>query len=182
MTVASTPIKPAVQRVSAICAAACAFLAAALPTFVLLSWLFRSPEALAEAFRTAIPNSGTLELWQRLAGCAANLPSAALLAFGFWRARSCLLGFSRGQFFATPSIAGLRDFACAAFWAALVSFPEQSVTSVITTWTNGQGSRELTFGIGSPQVFSALYAGIFWVVAAAMARAAALVEENEQFV
>jgi hypothetical protein len=180
--VQSSSVRPAARRVSVICAGACVLIAVALPTYVISAWLLMPLEVMAEQFRSPLPLSGALAPWQRMLAVAVNLPSALVLAFGLWRAGSSLLEFSRGRFFAPAAIGGLRDFACATFWSVVIGFFEASATSVIVTWTNGPGLCELTFGIGSPQVFSALYAGIFWVLAAVMARAASLAHENEQFV
>jgi hypothetical protein len=182
MTVTSIPVSAGVRRVSAVCAAVCGTLAVALPTAVLGGWLFMSPAALVEHFRAPSALSGQLEQWQRLLATVANLPSSVLFAFGLWRAGVCLREFSRGEFFAPRITAGLRDFACATFWAVLLGFIEETATSVIVTWTNGPGLRQLAFGLHSQQVFLALYAVIFWVLAAAMARGASLAHENEQFV
>ena len=63
--------------------------------------------------------------------------------------------------------------------SSLIATP---VLSVIVTWGNPHGHRELSLALNSGQVFGLLGAGIVWVIAAAMAQAGALAHENAQIV
>jgi len=56
------------------------------------------------------------------------------------------------------------------------------VLSVAVTWANPPGHKELSLDLSGAQVVNLLGAGILWVIASAMARAATIARENEQFV
>ena len=173
-----------VRRISAVCSAACGALAVAVPLGVLGLWAFASGQSLIDfhIVPSDAPIMTPLQPWQRLLGAAITLVPTLLMSYALTRARHSLRAFARGDFFASDVVAGLRDYARATFWAVLASLTATPMLSVTATWGNPHGHRELTLGLNSGQVLGLLGAGIVWVIAAAMARAATIAQENAQFV
>jgi hypothetical protein len=88
----------------------------------------------------------------------------------------------QGDFFSADAVGGLKDYATASLWAAIASLVSVPVLSVAITVANAPGHKELSLDFSGAQVLNLLGAGILWVIASAMARAAAIARENEQFV
>jgi len=174
------------QGLSALCANGCAALALIIPLAVAAFWAFGSwellalvrllpPDILHDMAAQALP-------WQRVAGAAICLVPALLLSFGLLRARRSLAAFARGDFFGPEVVTGLRDYAAASVWAAVAGLLSVPVLSVVITQANAYGHKELSLDLSGAQVLNLLAAGILWVIASAMARAAGIARENAQFV
>jgi hypothetical protein len=180
------PSSDRVRRLATLCAGACGLLAAAIPLYIVLSWALNTPAGLAESdLSPAAPSdfmAGGIAPWQRAAGALIWLVPGGLLSWGLLHARKALLAVSQARFFAAEAVQGLYRYASATLWAALASFLATPFLSVAMTLPNPPGHRELTLGLSSNQLLAVLTAGIFWVMAAALSRGAALARENEQFV
>jgi hypothetical protein len=98
------------------------------------------------------------------------------------RARHALSAFVRGEFFTSEAIGGLKGYAAAMFWAAVAGLVSVPVLSVVITQANAAGHREFTLDLRGAQVLNLLGGAILWVIASAMARAAAIARENAEFV
>ena len=174
------------QRISAACASGCAVLAVAAPAAVATLWAFGSWKLLA-LVRLIPPDilydlPGPVLGWQRITGAVICLVPALLLSYGLIRARRSLSAFARGDFFGADVIGGLRGYAAFTFWAAIAGMISVPVLSVAVTWANPPGHKELSLDLSGAQALNLLGAGILWVIASAMARAATIARENEQFV
>jgi hypothetical protein len=176
------------QRISAVCATGCGIVALAVPVFVAGLWATASWETLA-LVRLIPPDilpdmlmGGEAQAWQRLAGAAICLVPALLLSYGLLRARRSLAAFVRGDFFGVDVVVGLRGYAAATFWAAAASVVSVPILSVVISFTNPPGHKELSLDLSGAQVLNLLGAAILWVIASAMARASSIARENEQFV
>jgi hypothetical protein len=174
------------QGLSALCAQACLVLAIAIPALVAGFWALGSWEVLA-LVRLLPPDilhdmRPEVALGQRVIGAAICLIPALILSYGLLRARRSLMSFARGEFFAAEVVTGLRDYAKATFWAALAGILSVPVLSVVISQPNGAGHRELSLDLSGAPIVNLLGGGILWVLASAMARAAQIAHENEQFV
>ena len=174
-----------IRRLSAVCAIGCLLLAVALPLVVAAVWAFAPAEQLAVQGRLGAADwifPGGVRPWQRLAGAAVSLVPALMLSYGLVRARRGLTAFGRGDFFAGGPGADFAAFAATVFWVVVANLVHTPALSLAVTIANPPGHRELNLGINSQQFIDLLTAGILWVMAAALARAATLARENEQFV
>lgn len=174
------------QGISALCARGCWALAVGVPVGVVAMWSFGSWPLLA-LVRLIPPDilgdmPPQVQIWQRVVGASICLVPALLLSYGLLRARRSLAAFVRGDFFAAEVVTGLRDYAAATFWAAIASLIATPVLSVAITLANAPGHKELSLDFSGAQVLNLLGAAIMWVIASAMARAAKIARENEQFV
>ena len=172
-----------VQRFSALLAWACLAAAIALPFGVLAYWLLAdSTELAALGHLRAEAVQGYLLAWQRLAGALVTLAPAGLASLGLWHAHRCFRGFSRGEVFTAGAVRRLRSFAGCMGGSALAAIVAGPVLSVLLTWGNPPGMRQLTLGIGSDHLFTLLFAGMVWLMAAVIGQGKALADENASFV
>lgn len=177
------PSLHAVHRMSHLCAAACLVLAAALPVATLAFWALADEATLILRLD---PNPRTAGLhfpdglsdWQRLAAAALTLLPVGLLAAGLLSARRCLRSFADGAFFTADAIRALRGFARAVFWSAAAGVALPTLLGLVLTAGNPVGQRALVIGIGSDQMLGMLIAGVLWVIAGALAQAAAIAEDH----
>lgn len=179
----ATPDLDHTQTISAVCAAACGFLAVALPLGVAAGWALAPLSYLSSSFHVPasyFPNG--MASWQRLVGAGVTLVPSVIGSYGLIRARRSLISFAKGDFFAPGGVGGLRDFAGAIFWASLAGVVATPVLSVALTIVNAPGQRQLALGVSSSDLFQLLAAGIFWVIAAGMARASVIAREHAQIV
>lgn len=171
-----------IRTVALMCAWLCLALAISLPVLNALAWATATAESLPMkiAAKSAFPYG--LQPWQRALGGALSMLPVLTMSWGLMRARRSLTVFAGGDLFAGEAVTGLRDFACACFWAAVAGLAAPTVLSLALTIANPPGMKQLTVGVNSTDVMALLTAGIFWVIAAAMARAGDLARENAEFV
>ncbi len=151
---------------SALCIVALA-LAALLPALAIGYWLFGS--------------SGVVDgAGLRLVAIATALLHLLPLSWGLVRLRICLAEFAAGRPFAAEGIAGLRDFALGTGLSALAKPLAGTLLMLALSWKGGP--KQIVFEISSDVMILALFAGVVASLAWAMEKAAALAEENSQFV
>lgn len=102
------------------------------------------------------------------------------LSWGLLRLRVCLARFSAGRPFDADGIAGLRDFALGTVLCALARPLAGTLLLLSLSWERGQ--KQITIEVSSDVMILALFGGVVAVLAWAMQKAAALAEENSQFV
>lgn len=111
---------------------------------------------------------------------AMMLPTAAVM-IGLAYLRKLLAGFAIGQIFTIENITALRNFAWAIAIAIVLDIVSNSMISVILTFNNAPGHRELTIGIGSDQVLTIFAGAIFAVIARVMEMGRSLAAKNAEF-
>ena len=172
-----------IQRLSAFMAWTCLAAAIALPLLVLAYWLLADTAELAAfGHLRADGVQGHLLGWQRLAGALCTLVPAGLACVGLWHAHQCFRGFTRGDVFTAGAVLRLRRFAACMGGSALMAIVAGPVLSVLLTWGNAPGTRQLALGVGSDQLFALLFAGMVWLMAAVIGQGRALADENASFV
>lgn len=125
---------------------------------------------------------GNLEPWQRVAALGISLVPTGLIVVGLGRLRTSFRHLAHGSFFTPPAIGGLRGFAAAMFMSGLAALVAPSLLSLVLTATNGPGQRQLVVNLNTGQLLLLMMSTLVWIVAAVMERAAAIEEENRQFV
>lgn len=172
-----------VRRISRWMERACWLLLLGLPLALVGYWATASDAALAAHVQLAPPAlQGPLATWQRVASGGVMAIPLGLLLTGVWQARRCFAMFARGQVFTRQATVLLGHFAGWVAWAALASMLASGVGSVLLTWHNPPGQRQLALGISSDHVFTLFFAGTVWLLAAVIAQGRSLAEENEGFV
>ncbi len=175
-----------VQRLNSAFAWACALLAVALPLAVLYhlastpssGLLLRAGVALTTLQAAALD----VTLWQRSLAVLLGMVPVLCASYGLVCAMRCFSGFSQGEYFSLRTVRYLRGFAAGIFASVVAGFFASMLISVILTAGAPAGQKALALGLGSNELLTLLFAGMVWQIAAVMAKAVALAEENAQFV
>lgn len=170
------------QRLSQLLGLTCLLLAIALPALVLYYFLMSPPEALAQKAGVAAGSLPFhLSFWQRAVIVLLGILPAAFTAYGLLCARRSFLSFAVGDYFTPQAVRGLRGFAGGMLFSSVAGMVVAPVLGLVVAAGAG-GRSSLTLAIGSNQLMLLLFAGIVRQIAAVMAKAAALAEENARFV
>ena len=103
------------------------------------------------------------------------------MAWALHGAGLCFAQFARGLHFTVAAVQALRRFARGVFAAALAGAVVPTAVVLLLT-TGGPHPAALAISLGSQHLFMLLFAGVLWQIAAVLARAVTLAEENAQFV
>lgn len=173
----------AMQRISGWLARACLLLMVALPILVLYYWAVADTAVLAiHAQMLPVLIQAPIQDWQRTAGALVTCIPVALMMRGLWEARLCFKQFAAGHVFTAQAVQRLRSFAGWIMASSLASILIGPAISVILTFNNTAGNRQLAIGIGTDHVLTLLFAAVVWVMAAVIAQGQVLAEENSSFV
>lgn len=171
------------QRISGLLATACLVLIVALPILVLYYWAVADAAVLAiHAQMLPAVIQAPVQDWQRLAGALVTCIPVALMMRGLWEARLCFKQFAAGQVFTKQAVQRLRGFAGWIMASSLASILIEPVISVVLTFNNAAGNRQVAIGVGTDHVLTLLFAAVVWVMAAVIAQGQVLAEENSSFV
>jgi hypothetical protein len=183
---ASTLTRPDVQRLNSAFAWVCALLAVTLPLAVFYQLVTTPTEGLLLQVGVSLSTlqAALLEvaLWQRMLVVALGMVPVCCAAYGLVCAMRCFSGFSQAEYFSVRTVRYLRGFAAGVFASVVAGFLVSMLTSVLLTAGIPAGQRALAVGLGSNELLTLLFAGMVWQIAAVMAKAVALAEENAQFV
>lgn len=175
------------RSLSTLLAFACLALAIALPALTLYGlcttpvdvWLAKL--GIAPASTAGTPGFSIADWQTALAVLVGMLPVCAT-AYGLLRARSCFLGFVRGEVFSLRTVSHLAGFASGIFVAAISALVVPSLVGLLLTLYAPDGKHALVLNIGSDALLMLLFAGVVWQIARVMAKAVELAEENAQIV
>jgi hypothetical protein len=182
----AVPRGPDVHAVSSVLAWACALLAVALPLAVAYHLLSTPIETLL--LRSGLLLSGAqtaaLEIVpiQKFLAVLLGVLPVCCVSYGLVCAMRCFSGFSQAEYFSPRTVRYLRGFAAGIFASVLVGLLSPALMSLVLGWGGPALRRSLSLGFGSNELLILLFAGMVWQIAAVMARAVALAEENAQFV
>jgi hypothetical protein len=125
---------------------------------------------------------GPLTPATRLAYVLWDIPSLALILIVLLRLWQLFGEYLHSRIFSARALTSLRGFArwtlAAAFWSPIY----RAVLSVIVTWQNGPGKRELTVDLSSDDYLMVLVGVVILAISSVMAEAARIAEDNEGFV
>lgn len=178
----SIPVTSGTARLFNLLAIAAVAIAAVLPLAVVLYWMLVNQSEIARlnGFGPGVlAEFGTL---QRLGAAAISVATILPLSWGLVRLRVCFIEFAQGRPFAANGIAGLRDFAAGMAVAALAKPVGFTLLTLLLTWNAPPGMRQIAIQINSDMLIMALFAATVAALGRAMEKAAAIAEENSQFV
>jgi hypothetical protein len=111
-----------------------------------------------------------------------DIPSLAVILAALLRLWQLFGEYLHSRIFSARALTSLRGFArwtlAAAFWSPVY----RAVLSVIVTWQNGPGKRELTIDLTSDDYMMLLVGVVLLAISSVMAEAARIAEDNEGFV
>jgi hypothetical protein len=182
---ATSPMR--VRSFSRLLSLGCLLAIVGLPVLVVGQWALKDAASL---FWTTLPRPmGTdvvvpagIETWQRAAGAFLTLIPVAFTVAALVQARRCFRLFAAGIYFDTRAVIALRGFAGLTALSVAAGFIVQAPLSLVLTCLNPVGQRSITLALGNEQIGTLFFAGLVWVIAAVMASAVSLAEENAKFV
>ncbi|MFK4810628.1 hypothetical protein ACI3KW_10485 [Devosia sp. ZW T5_3] len=178
----SIPVAARTARLFNLLAVASVAIAALLPLAVVLYWAMADQ---AEVLRSSGLTPDIMREFgatQRFGAAFVTVLTVLPLSWALVRLRVCFTEFANGRPFAARGIAGLRDFAAGVALAALAKLVGFTLLMLVLTWSAPPGMRQLAIQINSDMLIMALFAAIVASLGWAMEKAAAIAEENSQFV
>jgi hypothetical protein len=117
--------------------------------------------------------------WRGLLG---SLPVIGLGLFVLWRLWQLFAEYARGRALGRPALARLRSFARALLAWVIAKPLVGAAMSVLMTWDNPPGQRQLVLSFSSDDYLMVLLAAVLLCIAHVMHTAVQAAEENEGFV
>ncbi len=157
-------------------------IAVALPLAGLAYWGFAPADALAGAALVPAAWLAEFGLGQRaLASALAVLPVLPL-SWGLLRLATALEAFRQMKPFGLAAATGMRDFAIGVFACTVLKLISGTLLSVVLSWNAPAGQKQLAISLSSDMLLMLLVGAVLTLVGWALAEAAALAEENAQFI
>lgn len=157
-------------------------LVALLPVAVAGYWLTADPLVTAQALRLPAGAVGVPDISTRLLAFLLSLPAVIPLSWALSRLRVCFGEFAQGRLFTARGVLGLRDFAVGTGLSALGKPISTTLLTPFLSWGAPAGQRQIVVTLDSDTLLLALFAATVASLAWAMEKAAAIAEENSQFV
>ncbi|WP_086468540.1 DUF2975 domain-containing protein [Devosia lucknowensis] len=157
-------------------------MATLLPVAALGYWLLIGDGDIRQMVGLSAEALPVIAVGQRLGAALVALLTILPLAWALVRLRVCLVCFSRGKPFASEGIRALRDFALGSMLASIAQFFSHAAMSLVLTATAIAGHKQISLGISSQMLLMIMFAGVIAALAWAMEKAAAIAEENSQFI
>lgn len=132
------------------------------------------------AFGTRIPEDVPFAL--RAAAFGIELIPLGLLAWALWSLRRLFFSYARGEVFSPYALKQLNHVATALLLSVAADFVMQAPTSLLLSWANGPGQREISIGLSSPDLAKWFVAGVALVITRVMREARRVADENASFV
>jgi hypothetical protein len=147
------------------------------------AWAWSSPErALAELSNITRIGIDRVTLPAHLLGALWTLLPIGIILLGLRRLWQLFDEYRAARVFSPRAIASLRGFARCVVASALVSPLYGAGLSVIFSWVNGPGRRQLTLNISSDDYTLLLLGAVLLAISRVMAEAARVAEDNAGFV
>ncbi|GGF45237.1 hypothetical protein GCM10007301_00950 [Azorhizobium oxalatiphilum] len=176
------PRLTALARLSRAMAALCTATAVLLAAGMLVYWIMTPAPALFAQAGLAADAGAELGPAARALGFAVSMIPLGALIYGLVSARRCFRAFAAGTVFSATPIRRLRTFALAVIAAALLKPAAGAALSLLLSAQRGNGPWSLALHVGSDTLLALVLAGTVAVMASIMAEAAAIADENRQFV
>lgn len=170
-----------IRAVSAVMRAFCTIAIVIIPVGLAAFWALASPELIGDIRSLGNPVAALPPLF-RLFGFLVTMIPGAIGIYGLIALRRLFDACRAGAIFAAGNALNLRAFAVSVVASALAKIMIGPVLSVLVSWHNPPGTRELAITLSSDDL-GALFVGfLFLVVAWIMAEAQRLAEDNAQIV
>lgn len=139
----------------------------------------------ARLYDEAAHANALIGLHQDLLYRIGGLIPVALYIWALLSARRSFIGVGRGEYFARPTILGLRNLALAVLLYHTIAPLLEIIPRILYfTRIKGEQKAELSFamGINEPVMLMLVFAGAVALVSSVMAHAAKIADENRQFI
>jgi hypothetical protein len=149
-----------------------------------MAWTWIAPErALGELAKiTGSVHIDRITLEAQVLGALWTLLPVGIVVLGLQRLWRLFTEFREGRVFSARALASLRGFARCIVASAVVAPIYGAVLSVILTWANGPGRRELAIQVSSDDYTLLLLGVVLLAISSVMTEAARVAEDNAGFV
>lgn len=172
-----------IRRAARVMSGLCLFIIYALPLSLALIWA--NFQGLGPHMMEQLPSQvrfETLGVGTLLAGFVISMIPVSALIYGLINLRSLFRHYSRGVIFSREQAARLRRFALAAMLSVGLQILANSLLSVLLTFNNPPGMRQLAISVSSDQLGTIFLGGVFLVIAWIMGEGSRIAEDNAQIV
>lgn len=171
-----------IARLSQVTRIAALVLALGLPLGSLIYWGFAPTNVLASSAGLPANWLADFGLSDRVLVMLLALLAVLPLSWGLWRLAEALQHFREGRPFALAAATGMRDFAVGVFVCTITKLVAGALLSVALSWDAPAGQKQLAISVSSDMLLMLLVGAVLTLVGWALAEAAAIAEENAQFV
>lgn len=171
-----------IQGISRFMQHLCTFLIWVLPLSVVLMWFVFDDFLFGVVRETVSVKVDSFSFMTRLLGCLVNLIPVGLLAYGLSKLRRLFSLYQARQIFGQENTQALLSFARMLFAYAITKPITSAITSVIVTFNNPPGERQLAISLSSNDLGVFFISGVFFIIAWVMAEAHKLAQDNAQIV
>jgi len=149
-----------------------------------MAWTWISPErALAELTSiTKVSRVDRVTVQAQVLGALWTLLPVGIILLGLLRLWQLFSEFREARVFSPRALVSLRGFARCLVASAVVAPVYGAVLSVILTWANGPGRRELAIQVSSNDYTLLLLGAVLLAMSSVMTEAARVAEDNAGFV
>jgi hypothetical protein len=159
-----------------------AALAALLPLGVVGYWAVAGMADVAQSMGFVPEVMPVFDPVMRAGAIVLSLLPVLPLSWALLRLRTCFGEFAQGRPFAARGIAGLRDFATGVMIGTVAKPISFTLLSLLLSWHAPAGRHQLAIRLDSDTLIMALFAATIASLGWAMQKAAAIAEENSQFI
>ena len=148
------------------------------------AWTWASPERIAEALPklAGVSHVDRVTLQAQVLGALWTLVAMSVIGLGLARLWQLFSEYREARLFSPRALASLRGFAACVLATAVIGPIHGAVLSVILTWANGPGRRELTLQVSSDDYTLLLLGAVLLAISSVMSEAARVAEDNAGFV
>ena len=148
----------------------------------LATWIFPDYAVRIVTSQVDVRILAPLKPWTRVAYVLWDIPSLAVILVALYRLWQLFGEYLRSRVFSALALTSLRGFARWVLVAAVCSPFYRAGLSVILTWQNGPGKRQLTINLYSDDYLALLLGVVILAISSVMVEAARIAEDNEGFV
>ena len=146
------------------------------------TWIFPDYAARVITSQVDVRILGPLTAWTRAAYVLWDIPSLTVILVALYRLWQLFGEYLCSRVFSALALTSLRGFARWVLVAAVCSPIYRAGLSVIATWQNGPGRRQLTINLFSDDYLALLLGVVTLAISSVMVQAARIAEDNEGFV
>ena len=148
----------------------------------LCTWFFPDYAVRIAKSQVEVQVLAPLGSWARLAFVLWDVPSLAMILMTLYRLWQLFGEYLQLRVFGEDALSSLRSAARWILAAAVYSPIYRAGLSVIVSWQNGPGRRELTVNLGSDDYLMLVTGVVLLAISSVMVEAARIAKDNEGFV
>ncbi len=172
-----------IRRAGRVMSGLCLTIIFVLPLGLALIWVnldSLGPEFIAQVSHAA--RIDTLGVGTLILGFAISMIPVSMLIYGLVQLRRLFCLYGAGQIFSNLHAVYLRRFALASILSVFLQILSGSLLSVLLTFQNPPGTRQLTVSITSDHLGTVFLGSVLLVIAWIMVEGSKMAEDNAQIV